>query len=64
MKKRHQQKLIVLSVSLMFIWNIPLMMLFDQDIIVWGFPFFYFSIFLSWLLAVGIAYFMIKRYDR
>ena len=49
MKKRHQQKLVVLGIVLFFIWNVPFVSIFNGDFQVLGFPAFYVYIFLSFL---------------
>ncbi len=62
MKKRHQQKLVLLSVVLFFAWNVPFVTLFDVPSHLFGFPVFFVSIFVSWGLSIGIAYLILKRY--
>jgi len=62
MKKRHQQKLVVLGIVLFFIWNVPFVSIFNGDFQVLGFPAFYVYIFLSWLVSIIIAYNILKRF--
>ncbi|GAL65819.1 hypothetical protein [Jejuia pallidilutea] len=62
MKKRHEQKLIVLSIALFLIFNIPLILIFNFEGAVWGVPTFYFSVFTFWLLSIVISYIVLKRY--
>jgi hypothetical protein len=62
MKKRHQQKLILVSIVLFFLWNVPFVTLFDSDGHFFGFPKFYVFIFLSWLIAIVLAYIILKRF--
>ncbi|NVK65555.1 MAG: hypothetical protein HWE22_13265 [Flavobacteriales bacterium] len=62
MKKRHQQKLVLLSVSLLLLFNVPLVLLFDKEDAILGFPVFYFSIFSVWLFATIISYIVLTRY--
>jgi hypothetical protein len=62
MKKRHEQKLIVLSFALILIFNIPLILIFNVEGAVFGFPIFYFSIFSIWLVSIVISYIVLKRH--
>ncbi|MAU15716.1 MAG: hypothetical protein CMH46_09275 [Muricauda sp.] len=62
MKKRHQQKLILVSIVLFFLWNVPFVTLFDGDTQIFGFPIFYVFIFLSWLFSIVLAYIILKRF--
>jgi len=64
MKKRHQQKIIIISICLILLWNIPAIMLFNLDGVILGFPTLYFFIFITWLLAVVSTFFIIKKYDK
>lgn len=62
MKKRHQQKLVLLSIVLFFMWNVPFVTIFDADFQVLGFPAFYVFIFAGWLLAIIIAFILLQKY--
>jgi hypothetical protein len=62
MKKRHEQKLIILSLLLLLAFNIPLLLLFDSSKPVLGLPIIYIYIFSIWLFSVAISYLIIKRY--
>nr|MUH40980.1 hypothetical protein [Zobellia laminariae] len=62
MKKRHEQKLIVLSLALFFLFNIPFVLIFNFEGAIFGFPTFYFSIFSIWLLSVIISGIVLKRH--
>ncbi len=62
MKKRHEQKLVVLSLALLLLFNVPFILIFNLDGNILGFPVLYFSIFLIWLLSVVISYVILKRY--
>lgn len=64
MKKRHEQKLVVLSIALIALFNIPLVMIFSQDGNILGFPTLYFFIFLVWTVAIGISYIILSRYHE
>ncbi|MFD0862209.1 hypothetical protein ACFQ1M_08305 [Sungkyunkwania multivorans] len=62
MKKRHEQKLVVLSLTLLFLLNVPLVMIFDQEASFFGFPSIYFFIFLLWAVAILVSFLILKRH--
>ena len=62
MKKRHQQKLVVLGIVLFFIWNVPFVSIFDADFQIVGFPAFYVLIFISWFFAIVLSYIILKKF--
>ncbi|MGR7814008.1 hypothetical protein [Lacinutrix undariae] len=62
MKKRHEQKLVVLALALFLIFNIPFILVFNVEGVVLGIPVLYFSIFSIWLLSIVISYIVLKRH--
>ncbi|TVZ28301.1 hypothetical protein JM83_3419 [Gillisia sp. Hel_I_86] len=62
MKKRHEQKLIVLSIALFLLFNVPFVLIFNFEGAVFGIPVFYFSIFSIWLLSIIISGIVLKRH--
>ncbi|UFH46911.1 hypothetical protein LNP27_02435 [Flavobacterium galactosidilyticum] len=62
MKKRHEQKLVILSMLILLALNIPLLLLFDSSKPLFGFPIIYIYIFSGWLFSIAISYLIIKRY--
>lgn len=62
MKKRHQQKLIVLSFFLLIALNFPLILLFDTFKIMFGLPIIYIYIFCIWLLSIIVSVIIVNRY--
>ena len=62
MKKRHEQKLIVLAIALFLIFNIPFLLIFNLKGAIFGIPTFYFSVFSIWLLSIVISYIVLKRH--
>lgn len=62
MKKRHQQKLIILSLFLLAGFNIPLLLIFDKSQSFFGIPVMYLYIFSLWLFSVMVTYLIVKRY--
>nr|WP_130733821.1 hypothetical protein [Flavobacterium sp. J27] len=62
MKKRHQQKLVVLTVFLFLSFNIPLLLLFDSSEPFLGIPIFYIYIFSIWTFSVIVSLIIVNRY--
>lgn len=62
MKKRHEQKLVILSIALLLLLNIPFLLVFNSDGNVFGFPSVHFSVFSIWALAIIISYIVLKRH--
>ncbi|WP_299367072.1 hypothetical protein [Winogradskyella sp.] len=62
MKKRHEQKLIILSITAFIILNVPFLLVFNNDGQVFGVPTFYVSIFSIWLIIIVVSYLVLKRY--
>ncbi|WP_093026104.1 hypothetical protein [Pustulibacterium marinum] len=62
MKKRHEQKLVVLSLALALLLNMPLILIFNEDGVIFGFPTLYFIIFSVWLFSIIISFIIIKRH--
>ncbi|MEN8815630.1 MAG: hypothetical protein ABF274_02000 [Nonlabens sp.] len=62
MKKRHQQKLVILSIGLILFLNIPIIFIFNSDASVLGIPVLYAYVFFVWLVSVIITYTVINRY--
>ncbi len=52
MKKRHQQKLIVLTFVLLLTLNLPILLLFDSIQEVFGLPAIYIYIFSVWSISI------------
>ncbi|NLP57483.1 hypothetical protein HGB55_04740 [Lutibacter sp. B1] len=62
MKKRHQQKLIVLSLLLLCLFNVPIILLFNSSFNILGFPLIYFYIFFIWIISIIVSYIILKKY--
>lgn len=62
MKKRHEQKLVILSITTLAILNVPFLLIFNHDGHVFGIPTFYFSIFSIWLVVILVSYIVLKRH--
>ncbi|GAL01088.1 hypothetical protein JCM19314_2288 [Nonlabens ulvanivorans] len=62
MKKRHQQKLVILSIGLVIFLNLPVIFIFNNNIDILGIPLLYAYIFFVWLLSVIITFTVLKKY--
>ena len=62
MKKRHEQKLVILAFGLALIFNVPFVLTLSKDFVIFGIPFFYFALFLIWLLSIVISYYVLNKY--
>ncbi|WP_250432494.1 hypothetical protein [Hanstruepera flava] len=62
MKKRHEQKLVVLALALLLLFNVPFLLIFNVEGQVLGIPIIYFSIFTIWFAAIIISYMILKRH--
>ena len=60
MKKRHKQKLVILSIILFVMFNAPVLLLFNDAGKIAGLPLIYTYIFTVWF-ASGVASFLIFR---
>ncbi len=64
MKKRHEQKLIILSIGLLLAFSIPLSLLFNSEKEVLGYPMLLVYLFAVWMLSIIISFVIIKKYDE
>ncbi|MEA1847993.1 MULTISPECIES: hypothetical protein [Chryseobacterium] len=64
MKKRHEQKLIILSIGLLIAFSIPVSLLFNSDREVLGYPMILIYIFVIWMISIIISFIIIKKYDE
>lgn len=64
MKKRHEQKFVILSLLLLVACNFPLLLLFDSANSFLGIPIIYAYIFLLWLIVIVVSFILIKRYHE
>jgi len=62
MKKRHQQKLIVLTFVLLLALNLPILLLFDSIQEVFGLPAIYIFIFSVWSISIFTSLLIVSRY--
>ncbi|WP_294202530.1 hypothetical protein [Chryseobacterium endophyticum] len=64
MKKRHEQKLIILSIGLMIAFSIPVSLLFNSSREVFGYPMILVYIFVVWMVSIIISFIIVKKYDE
>ncbi|CAA7194531.1 hypothetical protein [Chryseobacterium fistulae] len=64
MKKRHEQKLIILSIGLMIMFSIPISLLFNSEDKVLGYPMMLVYIFIIWIASIIISFVIVKKYDE
>ncbi|ASW74028.1 hypothetical protein IQ37_07355 [Chryseobacterium piperi] len=64
MKKRHEQKLIILSIGLMIAFSIPISLLFNSDKDNLGYPMILIYIFAVWTVSIIISFVIVKKYDE
>lgn len=64
MKKRHEQKLIILSIELLIAFSIPVSLLFNSDREVFGYPMILVYIFAVWMVSIIISFVIVKKYDE
>jgi ABC-type sugar transport system permease subunit len=62
MKKRHQQKLVVVSLFLLISLNLPLLLLFDSSEAFMGVPLFYIYVFSIWMISIMVSIIIVNRY--
>lgn len=63
MKKRHEQKLILLSIGLMVAFSIPVSLLFNSEQEVMGYPMLLVYFFAVWMVSIITAFVIVKKYE-
>lgn len=64
MKKRHQQKLLIISVGLLIGFNMPIVLLFDSSQSIFGIPAIYIYFFLITMCSILISLLVVNRYNE
>jgi ABC-type sugar transport system permease subunit len=64
MKKRHEQKLIILSIGLMVAFSIPISLIFNSEREVLGYPMILIYLFVVWMISIIISFVIVKRYNE
>ncbi|MAO07678.1 MAG: hypothetical protein CL596_03095 [Alteromonas sp.] len=62
MKKRHEQKLVILSLALLAMLNVPILLIFNFEGSMGGIPVFYVYCFGVWAISILISYIVLKRH--
>jgi hypothetical protein len=62
MKRRHEQKFVIMSLVLLFLLNMPLLLLFDFSSSFFGIPVIYVYVFSIWFLASVLSWIILKKY--
>lgn len=62
MKKRHEQKLVILSLALFLLLNIPFILIFNTEAVFLGIPIMYLAFFSIWVISIIISFIVIKRH--
>ena len=64
MKKRHQQKLVILSIALFILFNAPVLLLFNSSQKLIGLPLIYVYIFLVWGASCITSFIIFKKFHE
>lgn len=64
MKKRHEEKLVILSIVLFILFNAPVLLLFNTASERFGLPAIYIYIFSIWLASIIVPYIIFKKFDE
>jgi ABC-type transport system involved in multi-copper enzyme maturation permease subunit len=64
MKKRHEQKLIILSFGMMIAFSIPISLIFNSEKEVLGYPMILIYLFVVWMISIIISFVIVKRYNE
>ncbi|NHM06853.1 hypothetical protein G4D82_06445 [Flavobacterium sp. CYK-4] len=64
MKKRHIQKLLLLSFVLLLAFNFPILLLFNSAESVLGIPVILFYVFILWLISALISLIIFKKFNE
>lgn len=64
MKKRHQQKLVILSIALLILFNAPVLLLFNKPNIGIGLPLIYVYLFFVWGASCVSSFLIFKKYNE
>lgn len=64
MKKRHKQKLVIISIILFVMFNAPFLLLFNKHEKLFGLPMIYTYIFAVWFISAIASLLVFKKYDE
>jgi len=61
-KRRHEQKMIAISLVLLVCLNIPILLIFNKTGSIFGLPVLYFYVFFVWAASIIVSYILLKKY--
>lgn len=64
MKKRHKQKLVILSITLFVMLNAPVLLLFNHTQKILGLPMIYLYLFMIWLASSIASFLIFWKFDE
>ncbi|OWR14005.1 hypothetical protein [Chryseobacterium sp. VAUSW3] len=64
MKKRHKQKLVILSITLFVMLNAPVLLLFNHTQAILGLPMIYLYLFMIWLASSIASFLIFWKFDE
>ncbi|MCP2038289.1 hypothetical protein L1282_001406 [Chryseobacterium sp. HSC-36S06] len=64
MKKRHKQKLVILSITLFVMFNAPVLFLFNKTEPIWGLPMIYTYLFMVWFASSIASFLIFRKYNE
>lgn len=64
MKKRHKQKLVILSIILFVMFNAPVLLLFSSTQEILGLPMIYLYLFMIWLASSIASFLIFWKFDE
>ncbi|RXM53365.1 MULTISPECIES: hypothetical protein [unclassified Chryseobacterium] len=64
MKKRHEQKLVILSIGLMIAFSIPISLLFNSEREIFGYPMILIYLFVVWMVSIMISFVIVKKHNE
>lgn len=64
MKKRHKQKLVILSITIFVMLNAPVLLLFNHTQAILGLPIIYLYLFMIWLASSIASFLIFWKFDE
>lgn len=64
MKKRHKQKLVILSITLFVMLDAPVLLLFNHTQEILGLPMIYLYLFMVWLASSIASFLIFWKFDE
>jgi hypothetical protein len=64
MKQKHKQKLVIISIVLFILFNAPILLVFNDYSVSWGFPVIYIYLFAIWIISILAIFSIFKLFDE